>query len=226
MTWLRDRTYTVILLILVATDCSPPRDRLFDLEKRYTTTGTNIRAGRGTTFEIVRTLPPGTRVSVDSLMADWWVAYVGDRRVGYVHRRLLASAPPRERATRQAPPSPRDAVRGDWSGSFRFPSSGERLTLLLNLIPGSRECVGTTCGWTVTGAATIHSSGQSPLSLGVAGTLFEVDRKLAVNIFRGSPVNAAFGLSGIVRGDSISGSIVMISQSGSPQTAITLRRGR
>lgn len=227
MTCLRSRTYTVILLILAVTDCSQPRDRLLDLEKRYTTTGTNVRAGRGTSFKVVGTIPRGTRVRVDSLVGNWWVVYDLDfRRVGYVHRRLLASAPPRDGATRRAPPSPRDAVQGDWSGSFRFPSSGERLTLRLNLIAESRECFRTSCGWRVTGAATVYASGQSPLSLGVAGMLLERNRALMLTIYRGSPLNGAFVLSGMVRGDSISGSLAVTSQRGSPETAITLRRGR
>jgi len=97
--------FVVVLLsavfALTCVDDPSPKD---PLDIRWTETAANVRAGRGTQYPVVRTLPTGTRVSVDSLQNDWWYVYVGDRPAGYIHASLLTSTAPVPTHIRNATP--------------------------------------------------------------------------------------------------------------------------
>jgi len=62
---------------------------------KYTHNELNIRSGRGTEFEIVSCLRRGEKVTVDSLVDDWYRVLKSDKPIGYGYSKLLFDQSPK-----------------------------------------------------------------------------------------------------------------------------------
>ena len=68
---------------------------------RYVTTNLNLRYGPGVEYEIITSIPKGTRVFIDEYCDCKWVLVEYGGNIGYISTKYLSGNPPRRKIKRE-----------------------------------------------------------------------------------------------------------------------------
>lgn len=98
-----------------------PATAVAQVQIMYAKSRANVRAGPGTSYEIVNTIERGNPIRVNRLEGSWWAVIRNGERIGYIYRSLVANNRPPANAEEDAERRRRNATAAERRRRFGAP---------------------------------------------------------------------------------------------------------